>query len=313
MCLLRVLLRLLHQLRVGLGLRDLLLRLLYDLLDFLLNVRVRLDLKLAHVEQGLLVEVLGHHLGHDPRDVPRDPDQFALTVTNTNRPVIRLELLRPERLAGLRRAAHDVRQAGDLINVVDQFFPQRNQPGDRRHNHIDRQPDDHVLGARIAKRRPIRNGHHDLIVRVRLDRGFDGVANLASAGRIEPPHLHSLAQRGNTGRQFVDFFQLVLVEQHIRHRDQRAPLRRAIGRLRTGEEALQFRLGVDPIKHHVHARRDPDHLFFALVPDFPNAGLGMAVSRAVLLVVLADLVFGLKVFVTARILKAGLHLILGQP
>ena len=91
--------------------------------DLLLLLHLGGDFHLRHFHQCLERKVAAHDLGGDLLDVARHPHHLALLVADAHAAVLRLELLRAQRLAGVGSAAHDVGQPHDLVDVLDDLLP----------------------------------------------------------------------------------------------------------------------------------------------------------------------------------------------
>src|SRR6478752_1993170 len=149
LCLLWILLSLLHHLWVLRGLLYLLLKagnLLFgafrDLVYQLLDVGIRWDLHLGHGQKLVLGIMLSHDFRGNAADITGYPNHFLLLVTDADRSSLNLERLRTLCLVRISRATKNVRNADNLVDVVDHFVTKRNKPLNGVCDEIDRKPFD---------------------------------------------------------------------------------------------------------------------------------------------------------------------------
>ncbi|MCY1235293.1 hypothetical protein D9M72_479030 [compost metagenome] len=184
---LRIALSLLKLLRDSLSLR-------LKRLHLLGYIRISRDFQLAHLQKRLLIELLSHDLCGDADQITRYADQFTLLVTNADGAELRLDLLRCRRLVLVGRSTHDVGDADDLVDVVDDLIAETDKRCDDAGNDLYRPIVDRFSTSRELS--PILDRDQDIMIIERANGCFDSIPNLA-ASWVEALGLDGLAELMN--------------------------------------------------------------------------------------------------------------------
>ena len=120
----------------------------HDLLNLLLFSR-REQFHVRHGLQRINAEMLRDNLSLQPNGVTAEPLQIALTVTNPQRTPLTLQPLSRCRLVRIALAPDDVRQASDLVNVVQDLRAGLIAALQHLNDHIDRHPLDQTTNAAL--------------------------------------------------------------------------------------------------------------------------------------------------------------------